>query len=142
MAFTRFGPGTVTYTVGGGTAADFAQEVKGGGVSHAYEEVGEATTYLDGTGDTPSEVRADSITLDCDFDLGAAGFYSFLYTNDLLPATIVYTPNAADGAKWEGSVKLKLPDGATADSFGAKLGGSITHAFIGPAVFTPSTATP
>lgn len=143
MPFTKFGPGTVTYTIGSpGTPTEFAQEVKGGGIQHSYEEVGEATTYLDGTAETPTEVRADSITLDCDFDLGAAGFYNFMYTNDGASATLDYTPNTLDGAGWAGTVKIKLPDGATADSFGAKLSGTVEHAFIGPATFTPATETP
>ena len=137
MAFTKFGPGTVTYTVGAGTPTEFAQEVKAATVSHEYEDVGDPTTYLDVSADVPGQVRGDSVTLTCDFDLGSAGFYNFLYTNDGTQATLAYTPNTADGASWSGTVQLRLPDAVAADSFGAKLSGDVTHPFVGPVTFTP-----
>jgi len=140
MAATKFGPGTVAYTVGEpGTPVNFEQEVKGGGIGHEYEEVGESVTYLDGTTDPAGQTRADSLTLDCDFDLGSAGFYAFLFTNDLQDATVTYTPNTATAASWTGVVRLKLPDGATADEFSAKLSGTVEHQFVGPVEFTPGT---
>lgn len=142
MAWTKFGPGSVSFTVGGGAATTFSQEVKGGGIAHEYEEVGEATTYLDGTTDPASEVRADTLNLECDFDLGSAGFYNFLFTNDLLDADVVYTPNTAQAAAWTGTVRLRLPDGATADAFGAKLSGAVSLAFVGPVEFVPVPAAP
>lgn len=139
MAWTKFGPGSVTYTVGApGTPTSFSQEVKGGGVSHEYEEVGDPTTYLDGTTDPASENRVDKLTLDCDFDLGSAGFYNFLYTNDLQNATVEYVPNTTAAASWTGTVRLRLPDGATADEFSAKISGSVEHVFVGPATFVPA----
>lgn len=140
MAWTKFGPGTVTYTVDAGTPVSFAGEVKGGGINHAYEEVGEAITYLDGTGDPASEVRGDSVTFECDFDLSASGFYNFMWTNDTLDAAIVYTPNTAGGASWAGTVRVKLPETASADAFGAKISGTVNHQFVGNATFTPATA--
>jgi hypothetical protein len=139
MAATKFGAGTVAYTIAAATPVSFEQEVKGGGIEHEYTEVGEDTTYLDGTTDPASEVRADTLTLDCDFTLGSAGFYAFLFDNDLADAEVVYTPNTAAAAKWEGTVRLKLPDGAKADEFGAKLTGTVTHKFVGPVEFTPGT---
>lgn len=140
MAWTKFGAGTVTYTIGEpGTPVSFSQEVKGGGINHEYESVGEATTYLDGTTDPASETRADKLTLDCDFDLGSAGFYAFLFDNDLSDATVDFTPNTAAAASWSGTVRLKLPDGATADEFGAKLSGTVEHSFVGAVEFTPGT---
>jgi hypothetical protein len=142
MANTKFGPGTVSYTIGAGPAVSFEQEVKGGGIEHEYEEVGESTTYLDGTTDPAGEVRADKLTLDCDFDLGAGGFYAFLMSNDLVDADVEYTPNTAAAASWSGTVRLKLPDGAVADEFGAKLSGTVEHSFVGPVVFTPTPAAP
>lgn len=142
MAWTKFGPGTVTFTVGAGPAQSFSQEVKGGGIAHAYEEVGEATTYMDGSTDPASEIRADSLSLDCDFDLGSAGFYAFLFANDLTDAETVYTPNTAAAAKWEGTVRLKLPEDATADAFGAKITGTVVMPFVGPVEFTPTPVGP
>lgn len=139
MAWTTFGPGTLTYTVDAGTPVSFAQETKGGGIEHEYTEVGEDTTYLDGTTDPAGELRADHYTADCDFDLGSAGFYAFLYDNDLATATVEFTPNTAAGAKWAGDVRLKLPDGVKADKFGAKMTGTVKHSFVGPATFTPGT---
>lgn len=136
MAWTRFGNGTVTFTVGGGTAVDFALEVKGGGVEHEYDEVGDDTTYLDGTVDPAAKVRQDTLTLDCDFDLSSAsGFYAFLFANDLQDADVVFTPNTADGASWSGTVRLMLPDGAVADEFGAKMSGKVSLPFVGASVF-------
>lgn len=142
MPATLFGPGTVEFTIDAGTPQSFAQEVKGGGVGHEYAEVGEAATYLDGTTDPAGEVRNDSLTLECDFDLGTAGLYYFLYTNDLRNATATFTPNDAAAASWTGTVRLKLPDGAVADQFGAKIAGTVELAFVGPAVFTPATTPP
>ena len=137
MAKRTFGAGTVTYTIDAGTPVSFEQEVKGGGIEHEYEEVGEDVTYLDGVTDPAGEVRADLLTLDCDFDMGATGFYSFLFDNDLVNAGVVYVPNTAGGAEWSGTVRLKLPDGAKADEFGAKLSGTVEHKFVGPVLFTP-----
>lgn len=138
MAWTKFGAGTVNYTVGAtGTPVEFSQEVKGGGINHEYEAVGEATTYLDGSEDPAGEKRADKLTLDCDFDLGSTGFYAFLYDNDLADAEVTFTPNTAAAASWAGTVRLKLPDGATADEFAAKISGTVEHSFVGPVVFTP-----
>lgn len=137
MAWTKFGPGTVSFTIAAGTAQSFAQEVKGGGIAHEYQEVGEATTYLNGVTDPASMVRGDTLKLDCDFDLGSAGFYAFLYTNDLVDASVEYTPNTVTDATWTGMVRLRLPDGVTADEFGAKFSGSVELQFVGEAIFTP-----
>lgn len=142
MAWTKFGAGTVNFTVNAGTAAEFSQEVKGGGIQHEYEEVGESVTYLDGTTDAAGEKRVDKVTLDCDFDLGSTGFYNYLFTNDLLDATIAFSPNTDAAAAWGGTVRLKLPDGATADEFGAKLSGTVELTFVGPATFTPTPPGP
>lgn len=137
MPATRFGPGTVSFTINAGTPETFEQEVKGGGVNHAYDDVGEDTTYLDGTTDPAGKARTDTVTLDCDFDLSSAtGFYQFLFTNDLVDATVAFTPNTAAGASWGGTVRLMLPDGAVADEFGAKMEGTVELQFVGPCTFT------
>ena len=142
MSWTRFGAGTVTFTVNGGTPTDFSVEVKGGGVNHEYDDVGEDTTYLDGTVDPAGKVRQDTLTLDCDFDLSSpTGFYAFLFQNDLADATTAFTPNSAGGASWTGTVRLMLPDGAVADEYGAKMSGTVELPFIGPSVFA-ATAGP
>jgi len=140
MAATTWGPGTVTYTINAGTPTSFEQEVKAATIGHEYEEVGESVTYLDGSSEPAGETRADTLSLDCDFDLGSAGFYNFLYTNDLQVATVEYTPNTAVGASWSGDVKIKLPDGAAADEFAAKISGTVEHAFVGPVTFTAAAA--
>lgn len=140
MAWTTFGPGTITLTVGGGTAESFEQEVKGGGVNHEYEDVGDNVTYLDGTTDPAGKNRTDTVTLDCDFDLSSsAGFYAFLMTNDLADATIDFAPNTASGASWSGTVRLMLPDGAVADEYGAKMSGTVELPFVGPCTFSAGT---
>lgn len=142
MAWTKFGAGTVTLTLlEGGTAQDFAIEVKGGGIEHAYEDVGEDTTYLDGTTDPAAKVRGDTLTLDVDFDLSSAtGLYGFLFANDLQDATVDYTPNTAAGAHWTGTVRLQLPEEATAEEFGAKVTGTVKLPFVGPSVFAQGAA--
>lgn len=141
MAWTPFGPGTMTVTVDAGTPLSFAIEVKGGGIEHEYTEVGEDTTYLDGTEDPAGELRADHFTADCDFDLGPDGLYNYLFTNDLTDATVAFAPHTATGAEWTGPVRLKLPDGVKGEKFGSKMSGSIKWSFVGPCTFTP-TATP
>lgn len=138
MAWTKFGPGTLTYTIAEGTATEFAQEVRAVTIAHEYEEVGEAVTYLDGTSDVPGSTRNDSVTAECDFDLGSAGFYNFLFQNDGATATVSYIPSTADGATWGGAVQLRLPEDVAAEGFGAKLTGSVTHPFVGPVSFTPA----
>ena len=141
MAWTPFGPGTVSLTVGAGPAETFEQEVKGGGVNHEYENIGEDVTYLDGSTDPAGKNRTDTVTLDCDFDLSSAtGFYNFLFTNDLEDATIEFVPNTAAAAKWTGTVRLMLPDGAVADEFGAKMSGTVELPFVSPCVFSPTGA--
>lgn len=137
MPKTRFGPGTVTYTIDAGTPVAFQQEVKGGGVAHEYADVGEDTTYLDGSVDPAGRARTDKLTLDCDFDLGSAGFYAFLQSNDLATATVEYTPHTTTAAKWAGQVVLTLPDEVKADEWAAKHSGTVEHTFIGSATFTP-----
>jgi hypothetical protein len=139
MAATKFGPGTVTFTVDVGTPEAFEQEIKSGGITHEYETVGDDVTYLDGNLVPAEETRADKLTLECDFDLGSAGFYNFLFTNDLTEATAEYTPNTANTAKWAGTVRLKLPNEAKGEEFGAKLAGTVELAFVGPVVFTSGT---
>jgi hypothetical protein len=141
MGWTRFGAGTVTFTIAAGTPQDFSVEVKGGGVEHEYDDVGEDTTYLDGTTDPAGKQRNDSLTLDCDFDLSSAtGFYNFLYTNDLADSDVQFTPNTLAGANWSGTVRLMLPDGAVADEFGAKMSGTVDLPFIGACVFAAAGA--
>ena len=140
MAWTPYGPGTLTYTIGEpGSPVSFAQETKGGGIEHEYTEVGEDTTYLDGTEDPASELRADHFTADCDFDLGPTGFYAFLFENDLATAAVEFSPHTATGAKWAGDVRVKLPDGVKGEKFGAKMSGTVKHSFVGPCTFTPGT---
>lgn len=139
---TRFGPGTCTFTVTGGTASSFEQEVKGGGILHEYEDVGDPVTYLDGTADPAGKQRGDKLTLDCDFSLGSSGFYAFLFANDLAEATVDFVPNTADGAAWAGTVRLQLPDQAAADEYGAKISGTVEMDFVGYSTFTPSTTAP
>lgn len=140
MAWTKFGAGTVTLTLTAGSAQSFAIEVKGGGIEHAYEDVGEDTTYLDGTTDPAAKVRGDTLTLDCDFDLSSpTGFYTYLFDNDLADATVDYTPNTVDGAHWTGTVRLQLPEEVTAEEFGAKIGGTVKLPFVGKSVFDNTT---
>lgn len=137
MPKTKFGSGTMTFTIAGGEPVQFAQEVKGGGITHEYSESGEATTYLDGSSEGAGSTRGDKLAVNCDFDLGVGGLYAFLDTNDLVQAAVVFTPNTAVGASWTGTVELRLPDGATAENFGAKISGGLELPFIGKAVFSP-----
>lgn len=142
MAWTKFGPGTVTLTVNGGTAESFEQEVKGGGLAHEYSDIGEDVTYLDGVTDPAGKQRADTLSLDCDFDLGsAAGFYGFLFDNDTADATLEFVPNTAAGASWSGTVRLQLPAEVSAEEFGAKMTGTVELPFVGHAAYS-ATGTP
>ncbi len=138
MAFTKFGPGTLTYTISGGTAVEFAQEVKGVTMSHSYETSGDPVTYLDGSSDLPGSTRADGITAEVDMDLTETGFYNFCFVNDGQQANVVYVPNTVDGASWSGIVQIALPEDVAAESFGSKISGSISHQFVGAVAFTPA----
>lgn len=133
---TKLGPGTVTV---GTVPLDFSAECKGAKIIHNYEEIGEATTYLDGHTHSASEVRADAFGAQLDNDLGAAGLYAFLYTNDLTEQPLTYTPNTDEGAIWAGTVKLKLPDEIGADEFGSPIASEVEWPAAGKFTFTPGT---
>lgn len=139
--WTRFGPGTLKFTVltPPGTATAFEQEVRAVTVGHEYEEVGESVTYLDGTNDPAGARRSDKLSAECDFDLGSAGFYKFLFTNDMKNATCEYVPNTTKAAKWAGTVRLQLPTEVTAEEWQAKLTGTVELPFVGAVVFTSGT---
>jgi len=139
--WARFGPGTLKFTVLSppGTATAFEQEVRAVTVGHEYEEVGESVTYLDGTNSPPGAKRNDSLSAECDFDLGSTGLYKFLFTNDMKNATCEYVPNTAIGAKWSGTVRLQLPAEVAAEEWQAKLTGTLELPFVGAVVFTAGT---
>lgn len=140
-AFTVFGPGTIE--IGEvGAEADFAGEVLGGRVTHAYEEIGESRTMLDGTVRSASTKRTDGLAFTVENDLTAAGLYSTLFTGDGDEVPFTYTPNTAGAATWAGTVKLSLPGEVGADEFGAPIVSEVELAGVGAFTFTPETAAP
>lgn len=138
---TILGPGTVSVKVGTGTAHQFEAECRSASITHSYEDIGEAVTYLDGHTHGGSKSRTDGFKAALDNDLGASGLYSFLHTHDLADATLEYTPNSADQAKWAGTVTLTLPSEIGADEFGAPLASEVEWSAVGKLVFTPAAAT-
>ena len=138
-AFTTFGPGTITL---GTTPVDFSGEVLGGKVTHAYEDIGEARTMLNGDVRPASRKRTDGLTFNLENDLTAAGLYQYLVTNDLQTVAFDFTPNDADAASWAGEIVLTLPADIGADEFGAALASAVEWAGVGAFTFTPATATP
>lgn len=138
MPKTPFGPGTITLTVDS-TPLDFAAEVKGGGVTHAYTEAGDPTTYLDGSAEAAGASRGDGLEFEIDNDLTTVGLYAFLDAHDLEDATFVYTPNTAAAASWSGTVQLRMPDGVKGENYGAKIAGTVKWSGVGKFTFTPGT---
>lgn len=136
-ASVPFGPGTVTI---GTTPLDFTCEVLGGKVTHAYEDVGEARTMLCGTVRPATKTRTDGLAFELENDLGAAGLYAYLVTNDLTEVVFDYTPNTANGASWDGTVQLTLPSEIGADQFGSPIVSAVEWAGVGGFNFTPATA--
>lgn len=136
------GAATVEITVpAGGAGVDFAGEFKNAFVLHAYEEIGESRTMLDGTERTATEKRTDGFKGDTENDLTGAGLYQLLYANDLQTADLVFTQTES-GASWAGTIKLKLPPEVGADAFGTPIVSSIEWRGVPTFTFTPATATP
>jgi hypothetical protein len=131
-----FGPGTITL---GTTPEDFSCEVLGGHVTHTYEDVGDARTMLCGTAKPSSKSRADGLSFNLENDLSDTGMYQYLLDNDLEEVPFAYTPNTADGAKWDGTVQLTLPADIGADEFGSPIISSVEWAGVGVFTFTAST---
>lgn len=130
--------GPCTILLGTAPGTDFAGEFKNVKLTHAYEEIGEARTMLDGTERPTTEKRTDGVTADIENDLTAAGLYQYLYTNDLTQTAIVITQTDS-GASWTGNVKLKLPADVGADEFGQPIVSSVEWAGVGAFTFTPGT---
>jgi hypothetical protein len=134
---TRLGPGTVTI----GTAPlDFSCEMLGGAIRHEYEDGDEPRTTLCGTVIPGNATRTDGITLQLVNDLTATGLYAYLLAHDLEEAELVYTPNTVDGAKWAGTVQLRLPDELGADEFGGTIESEVSWTSTGLFTFTPAGA--
>ena len=140
--FTLLGPGDVEVEVGtGGTTTSFACEFANAKVLHDYEDVGDDRTMLCGQKRAAGKQRYDGFGGELENDLSAAGLYKFLMDHDLETATVTFTPNTADGAKWVISgLTLTLPEEIGADEFGAPIASEVEWGG-GTAVFTP-TPTP
>jgi hypothetical protein len=136
MAYTMFGEGTVTV---GATPLDFSCEVRGGRVTHTYNDVGEERTMLCGTVRPSSKTRTDGLSFDLENDLTSAGLYAYLITNDLTEQPFVFTPNDADAASWAGTVQVTLPEEIGADEFGSPIASSVSWAGVGAFTFTAAT---
>ena len=135
-----FGPGTITLTIAT-TPGSYEFEVTGGSIQHAYEETEKKARLGDASKPAPLRSRGnDALRLAVANDLGAAGLYNICVTNDLDVATMVYTPNTASGAKWEGDVTLALPEEIGASEWGAEIESEFTFASAnGNFTFTPAT---
>ena len=134
MPISRFGPGQLSLTpTGGGAAVQFECQIKGGGVSHAYEETAAEQAYLGADCVEPAkQARTDSLSFDIDHSLDDSGLYAFCLNNDLQPVDFVYTPDTANGettpASWSGTVLCTLPDGVQGSESGGLLSGSVEWA--------------
>lgn len=138
---TRFGPGTVSFTATGGTAEQFEAEVTGGGVTHSYDDVDQATRMIDTSKRPPSRVRGpDGVKLNLVNNLTATGLYAFLVEHDLETAQLEFTPHTADGASWAGEVTLQLPAEVNASEWGEELKSELTLTAVSLFTFTPAGA--
>lgn len=135
MTTTILGPGTLTL----GTAPqDFSCEVMGGGITHAYETVGEVRQSLCGTVKPATEIRRDGARFTIENDLGASGLYAYLLANDLKVVAMSYTPSTSDEASWAGTIQAKLPPELGAGKFGEPLASEVTWAAQEHFTFTPA----
>ena len=128
----------------GGSAVDFAGELKNVYITHAYEAVGEKRTMLDSTIRLPADERTDGVRADVENDLTAAGLYALLHNNDLAEADLVLT-HVNSGASWTGSVILKLPADIGSDEYSNPIVSSIEWAAAGDTArftFAAATAAP
>jgi hypothetical protein len=132
-----FGPGTITI---GETPTDFSCEVLGGRVTHTYEDVGDARTTLCGTEHPATKKRTDGLAFSLENDLGAAGLYAYLVTNDLTEQEFTYVPNTANGASWEGTVQLTLPAEIGSDEYSSPIVSEVEWAGVGAFTFTAAAA--
>jgi len=139
--FVPFGPGTLT--VGDGET-DYACEVLGGGVVHAYEEVGEARTTLCGTTKSAARKRSDSLKFTLENDLTDTGLYAMLvgFGDDPPPTTFEYTPNTASAASWSGTIIPLAPGEVSADEYSKPLGSSVEWPGVGLFTFVPAAGAP
>ena len=134
--------GPATFTIGE-PGTDYAGEARNFFITHAYEEVGDTRTMLDGTKRFAPETRADGLRADFENDLTAAGLYAYLYTNDLTTVPVTFTL-IDGGAAWTGTAKLHLPADIGADEFGAPVVSSVewrADLTFTPAIVVPLTTT-
>lgn len=139
-AYTTFGPGTFTIKIGAGAAVDYSGECLSFTVNHAYAEVGNTRTMLNGDIRRAKKRRdPDSVTIGLEPSLIAAGLYNILQTNDLDVATLEYIPNTSSttDAKWAGDVELSLPESLEGAEYGAALTASLTLNCVTTLAFTP-----
>ena len=130
--YTTLGPSTIELTVGAGTAVDYSGEALGVTIVHAYSEVGDTRTMLNGDLRQANDRRDnDSVTISLEPDLTDTGLYQLIQTNDLGKATITITPADADGASWAGEVILKLPENVAGEEFGTALTAEVTFKSTG-----------
>lgn len=142
MPFTPFGPGTMSLGLAEDTLTDFACEVRGGKVTHTYEETGEQRTMLCGEVRSASKTRTDGLGFTVENNLEASGLYSFLMDNDLADVFFQYVPNTVGGAQWKGKIQASLPGEIGSDEFSSPIVSEVEWTGVGAFVFTPATTTP
>lgn len=135
--YTTFGPGTFTIKIGAGTAVDYSGECTSFVVNHSYSEVGSERTMLNGDKRRAKKRRdTDSVTIGLEPSLDTGGLYATIHANDLATATLEYTPNTVDAAKWAGDVELALPEAIEGAEYGSPITASLTLRAITTLVFT------
>lgn len=132
---TAFGPGTLTI---GEPGTDYACEVLGGNVTHAYDELRAARRTLCGTEQPATQRRADGLTFELVNDLSADGLYAYLLANDLGAVPFTYTPNNDTGGTWDGTIVLTLPATIGAGEYGEDVSSSVEWAGVGTFTYTPA----
>jgi hypothetical protein len=145
--YEPLGPGDMTLDFSGGTTpTPFAAYMRKASIKHAYEDVGEAVVYLDGSKDSPGKQRqADTFEGEFDLNFDADELYDQLQRNDLEVVPLTYVPRTAGGAGWSGLVQVTLPETVEAEKFGAKHKATISLVCKEPDgkfVWAPNTAGP
>jgi hypothetical protein len=132
------GDGTITI---GDTPFDFSCEVTGASVTHDYEDGEDPVTTLCGQKTAAAgQTRTDGLEFSTLASLESTGLYQYVQSHDLETQKFVFTPNTANGAKWEGSVQLRLPESIGADEYGANIEAEYTWIGMDKFVFTPAVA--
>lgn len=104
--FMTVGAGTLTL---GQSSLSPEAEITSATVTTSVKD-GDRLDFLSGDSSETPATYSHSVKIKAVQNLTAKGFVGYLYANKGKHEKLVYTPNTADGAKFEGTVRLDPPD--------------------------------